>query len=65
MPSSVPASAHPRFFDAAWDEHPAGPTAALLLAAARRIAEAHGGTLELQAVSDGGCRVVLSVPAAD
>jgi hypothetical protein len=60
----VPPAAYARFFDAAWTAHPAGPAGAVLLAAARRIAEAHGGALELSALEDGGCRFLLSVPAA-
>jgi signal transduction histidine kinase len=60
----VPPSAYARFFDAAWTAHPAGPAAAVLLAAARRIAQAHGGALEMSALDGGGCRFLLSVPAA-
>ncbi len=60
----VPLAAYARFFDAAWTAHPAGPAGAVLLAAARRIAEAHGGALELSALDGGGCRFLLSVPAA-
>lgn len=60
----VPPSAYARFFDVAWTAHPAGPAGAVLLAAARRIAEAHGGALELSALDGGGCRFTLSVPAA-
>lgn len=61
----LPASAYPRFFDADWADHPAGASGALLLAAARRIALAHGGGLEVSGRDDGGCRIVFSVPAAD
>lgn len=61
----LPASAYARFFDADWPEHPAGPSGALLLAAARKIALAHGGTLEIAPLDGGGCRLVLSLPAAD
>jgi signal transduction histidine kinase len=61
----VPASAHARFFDPAWTAHPAGAAGAVLLAAARRIAEAHGGGLELAVVDGGGCRFSLSLPAAN
>jgi signal transduction histidine kinase len=61
----VPASAYARFFDPAWSAHPAGSAGAVLLAAARRIAEAHGGSLELSALDSGGCRFSLSVPAAN
>ena len=60
----VPVALHARFFDVGWTAHPAGSTGALLLAAARRIAEAHGGGLELAAIEGGGCRLSLSVPAA-
>jgi len=60
----VPVAVQARFFDQTWAAHPAGSTGALLLAAARRIAEAHGGGLELAAIEGGGCRFALSVPAA-
>jgi signal transduction histidine kinase len=61
----LPASAYARFFDADWPEHPAGPSGALLLAAAKKIALAHGGGLEIGGIDGGGCRLVLSLPAAD
>lgn len=61
----LPASAYPRFFDADWTDHPAGPSGAMLLAAARKIARAHGGGLEVAPLESGGSRLVLSVPAAD
>lgn len=61
----LPAAAYGRFFEADWDDHPAGASAALLLAAARKIASAHGGALEIGALDGGGCRLVLSLPAAD
>jgi len=44
---------------------PAGSSGALLLAAARKIALAHGGALEIAPLEGGGCRLVLGVPAAD
>lgn len=61
----LPASAYARFFDADWADHPAGASGALLLAAARKIARAHGGGLEVTPLEGGGSRLVLSVPAAD
>ena len=61
----LPVSAYARFFDADWPEHPAGPSGALLLAAAKKIALAHGGGLEIGGVEGGGCRLVLSLPSAD
>ncbi|MGD9906605.1 MAG: ATP-binding protein [Vicinamibacterales bacterium] len=60
----VPVTLHDRLFDPQWGGHPAGPTAALQLAAARRIAEAHGGALDVAATDGGGCRFSLSLPAA-
>lgn len=60
----VPAAAYEHFFDADWRDHPAGPSGALLLAAARRIALAHGGGLELVPINGGGCCLMLSLPAA-
>jgi signal transduction histidine kinase len=60
----VPAAALARFFDAGWSDHPAGAVGALLLAASRRIADAHGGSLEIAAIDGGGCRLALSLPAA-
>ncbi len=61
----LPAAVYARFFDADWADHPAGPSGALLLAAARKIALAHGGSLDIAAQEGGGSRLVLSVPAAD
>ena len=61
----LPAPAYARFFDAAWADHPAGAPGALLLAAAKRIALAHGGALDIVPLDGGGCRLVLGVPAAD
>jgi hypothetical protein len=60
----VSASAHALFFEADWADHPAGPTGAVLLAAARRIAVAQGGTLDVTANEGGGCSLLFSVPAA-
>ncbi len=61
----LPAVAYARAFDVEWLEHPAGPTGVTLLAAARKIAQAHGGTLDIFPLEDGGCRFVLGLPAAD
>jgi hypothetical protein len=36
----------------------------LLFAAAHRIAVAHGGSLDVAALDEGGCRFTLSLPAA-
>lgn len=60
----LPVVAYERFFDCEWRDHPAGPTGAMLLAAARRIAVAHGGSLELGPMNGGGCCLMLSLPAA-
>ena len=54
-----------RLFDTEWTEHPAGSTGAVFLAAARRIAALQGGTLDGRLVDGGGCRLVLTLPAAE
>lgn len=61
----LPASAYGRFFDSEWTEHPAGARGAILLAAAHKIALAHGGSLVVTALDGGGCRLLLSLPAVD
>jgi hypothetical protein len=61
----MPASMLGRLFESDWAEHPAGPTGAVLLAAARRIAALQGGTLEARPLDGGGCRLVLTLPAAE
>jgi len=53
-----------RFFDRGWSAHPAGAAGAMLLAAAQRIADAHGGSLTVEASATGGCRLLLQIPAA-
>jgi ParB/RepB/Spo0J family partition protein len=58
----VPEAALARFFDAGWTERPGGYQAAIELAAARKIVELHGGSIELTAGARGGCRMVLAVP---
>jgi hypothetical protein len=60
----LPAPTLARLFDGDWADHPAGPSGAVLLAAARRIARVQGGSLEVKALDGGGCRLILSVPAA-
>jgi len=60
----LPLATQARFFEGDWAEHPAGRSGAVLLAAARRIALVQGGGLELKALDGGGCRLLLSVPAA-
>lgn len=60
----LPLAAYEPFFDVEWRDHPAGPSGALQLAAARRIAVAHGGSLEIVPINGGGCCLLLSVPGA-
>jgi hypothetical protein len=59
----LPSPAYASFFDTGCADHPAGQAGALLLAAARRIATVHGGSLEVSALDGGGCRLSLSIPA--
>jgi hypothetical protein len=53
-----------RFFDVLWTERPGGYQAAVELAAARRVAELHEGTVEAQAGPRGGCRLVMRLRAS-
>lgn len=61
----MPASSLARLFDADWAAHPAGQSGAMLLAAARRIAQLQGGALDARPIENGGCRLVLTLPAAE
>jgi hypothetical protein len=53
-----------RFFDLAWADRPGGIGAAVPLVAAARIAELHGGRLDVAAGARGGCRLALKLPRA-
>jgi signal transduction histidine kinase len=61
---SVPAWAIGRFFDPAWTDRPGGYQAGVELAAARKLAEHHGGSAEVVTADHGGCRLALHFPAA-
>jgi hypothetical protein len=60
----VPASWRARFLDPAWGERPGGSRAGVLLAASRRVAELHRGTLTVGDAGDDTVRLVLSLPRA-
>lgn len=53
-----------RFFDLAWADRPGGQVAAVPLVAAARIADLHGGRLDVEAGPRGGCRLTLTLPRA-
>jgi hypothetical protein len=57
----IPASWRARFLDPDWAERPGGRRVAILLAAARRIAELHRGALTMGGADHGGCCLVLSL----
>ncbi|HTM32372.1 MAG TPA: hypothetical protein VL263_13770 [Vicinamibacterales bacterium] len=61
----MPATVLERLFDVDWPEHPSGASGAVQLAAARRIASLQGGALDARALEGGGCRLLLTLPAAD
>jgi signal transduction histidine kinase len=61
---NVPVWALPRFFDTAWTDRPGGYQAGIELAAARRLAERHGGGAEVVPAERGGCRLVLVFESA-
>jgi hypothetical protein len=58
----LPASWRNRFLDLQWTDRPGGRRVAVALAASRRIAELHRGTLTMEDSEHGGCRLVLSLP---
>jgi ParB/RepB/Spo0J family partition protein len=58
----LPAQLAGRFFDPAFTERPGGLTAGVSLAAAQKVAELHGGRLELVAGDRAGCRLHFVVP---
>jgi ParB-like chromosome segregation protein Spo0J len=58
----MPAAWRARFLDLQWTDRPGGRRIAVALAASRRIAELHHGTLTMEDVDHGGCRLALSLP---
>ncbi len=50
-----------RLADLEWSERPGGIPAGTALAAAARIAQAHGGTLDARRTEGGGCVLILTV----
>ncbi len=61
--ASLPPAWHSRFFDMGWPERPGGVSVGARLAAARRVAELHGGKVQLS-TSEHGCSLTLTVPRA-
>ena len=61
---NVPVWALPKFFDTAWTDRPGGYQAGVEFAAARRLAERHGGGAEVVPAERGGCRLVLVFESA-
>lgn len=49
-----------RLADLEWSERPGGIPAGIALAAAARIAQAHGGTLDVRRTEAGGCTLILT-----
>jgi hypothetical protein len=54
-----------RLTDLEWSDRPGGIPAGIGLAAAARIAQAHGGTLEARRTEAGGCSLKLVLPIRD
>lgn len=52
-----------RLTDLEWSERPGGIPAGIGLAAAARIAQAHGGALDARRTDAGGCLIVLTIRA--
>jgi C4-dicarboxylate-specific signal transduction histidine kinase len=59
----LPLASRTRFFDLAWAERPGGVGIGARLAAARRIAELHGGRVQLSS-TERGCALALVIPSA-
>jgi hypothetical protein len=51
-----------RFFDGEWREHPAGASAALVLAGAARVARLHGGRADVRTLDPRGFLVTFVIP---
>lgn len=60
----IPASWRAHFLDADWAERPGGRRMAILLSAARRVAELHRGAVTMGGADHGGCCLVLSLARA-
>ena len=60
---ALPAAWRAQFFDLSWADRPGGVRVGAGLGAALRIAELHGGTLQLEATAQPGCRLRLSLTA--
>jgi nitrogen fixation/metabolism regulation signal transduction histidine kinase len=58
---SLPPASRMRFFDLGWAERPGGVGIGARLAAARRVAELHGGKVQL-ATTERGCTLALALP---
>jgi ABC-type branched-subunit amino acid transport system ATPase component len=61
--ASLPPALRSRFFDMGWAERPGGVSVGARLGAARRVAELHGGKVQLS-TSEHGCALTLTVPKA-
>jgi hypothetical protein len=59
----MPSSWRDRFLELEWADRPGGRRIGVALAAAQRIAELHRGSLTVEDSEQGGCRLVLSLPA--
>lgn len=62
----IPAAQRRLVFERFWqaDAARSGPNSGLGLSIARGIAQVHGGVIEAQGSSSGGCRMVVQLPAA-
>lgn len=60
----LPSGQLDRLFDVAWTDRPGGATAAVGFAVARRLARLHGGSADARSLDGGGCRLIISLPAA-
>ena len=59
---TVPASTLSHFFDPGWVDRPGGYAAAVGVCAARRVAQLHGGRMDVTGGEQGGCQLTFVLP---
>jgi len=59
---TIPESTLSHFFDPGWVDRPGGYAAAVGLGAARRVAQLHGGRLDVLGGEQGGCQLTFVLP---
>jgi signal transduction histidine kinase len=61
---TLPTIFYSRLFDQNWQDRPGGYPAAVGLISAKRVAELHGGSLDIDSGKQGGCLLRIELPLA-